>query len=167
MFHEDLNRTLLAYRISLSLFLAGLALSGGTAFAISNELSLLCRWLGISDPAAYETFSGLRRWLGFVFFGLQKTYGAFPFVAYGTDWLAFGHFIIALFFIGPWRDPIGNAWVLRVGLVACGAVIPLALICGAIREIPVAWRLLDCSFGVIGAFPLLYCLHLSKKISRE
>jgi hypothetical protein len=153
--------------VSLGLFVAGLVLSGLTAFPLLHELALLCQWLGISDPAAYETFSGLRRWIAFVFFGLQKTYAAYPFVGYGTDWLAFGHLIIALFFIGPFRDPIRNAWVLRVGLIACAAVIPLALICGALREIPFGWRLLDCSFGIAGAIPLLYCLHLTKRLSRE
>ncbi len=162
-----MKRPLLAYRISLSLFIAGLVLSGVTAFPLLQELSLLCRWLGVDDPSSYETLSGLRRWISFVFFGLQKTYAAFPFVGYGTDWLAFGHLIIALFFIGPFRDPVGNAWVLRVGLVACVAVIPLALICGAIREIPFAWRLLDCSFGLVGAIPLLCCLRLTKKLTNE
>ena len=161
-----MKNTLLAYRLSLSLFIAGLILSGLTAFPILGEVSLLCRWCGISDPAAYETLSGLRRWLAFVFFGLEKTYTSFPFIGYGTDWLAFGHLIIALFFIGPFRDPIRNAWVLRVGLIACAAVIPLALICGNLREIPFAWRLLDCSFGIVGAIPLLYCLHLTKKLGR-
>jgi hypothetical protein len=159
------KHTLLAYRISLSLFIAGLIVSGLTAFPILRELSLLCRWLGINDPAAYETLSGLRRWLAFVFFGLEKTYAAFPFVGYGTDWLAFGHFIIALFFIGPYRDPVRNAWVIRCGLVACAAVIPLALICGYLRHIPLGWRMLDCSFGILGAIPLFYCLHLTKKLS--
>lgn len=157
--------TLLAYRLSLSLFIAGLILSGLTAFPLLRELSLLCSWLGISDPAAYETMSGLRGWLAFVYFGLQKTYASFPFIGYGTDWLAFGHFVIALFFVGPFRDPVPNAWVLRGGLVACGAVIPLALISGYVRDIPLEWRLLDCSFGVLGAIPLFYCLHLTKKLS--
>jgi hypothetical protein len=160
-----LKRTLLAYRVSLGLFIAGLVLSGVTAFPLLHELSLLSSWLGISDPAAYETLSGFRAWIAFVFFGLQKTYTAFPFVGYGTDWLALGHLIITLFFIGPFRDPIRNAWVLRTGLLACGAVIPLALICGHIRHIPLTWRLLDCSFGIVGAIPLLYCLHLTKKLS--
>lgn len=162
-----LKPTLLAYRVSLGLFIAGLVVSGLTAFPLLHELSLLCGWLGISDPAAYETLPGLRGWIAFVFFGLQKTYAAFPFIGYGTDWLAFGHFIIALFFVGPFRDPIRNAWVLRCGLLACAAVIPLALTCGHIRQIPLAWRLLDCSFGIVGAIPLLYCLHLTRKLSRE
>ena len=158
-------RPVVAYRISLGLFIGGLIVSGLTAFPLLSELSLLCRWLGIDDASRYETLSGLRGWIAFVFFGLQKTYAAFPFIGYGTDWLAFGHLIIAMFFVGPFRDPVRNAWVLRVGIVACAAVVPLALICGAVREIPVAWRLLDCSFGILGAIPLLYCLRLTKKIA--
>jgi hypothetical protein len=162
-----MRRHLVAYRISLSLFMTGVIVSGLTAFPLLGELSLLCRWLGIDDPAAYQTLSGLRRWIAFLSFGLQKTYAAFPFIGYGTDWLALGHVIIALFFIGPFRDPVRNAWVLRVGLVACVAVVPLALICGAIRGIPFAWRLLDCSFGLVGAIPLFYCLRLTKKIASQ
>jgi hypothetical protein len=164
---RDLQRILIAYRLSLSLFILGLILSGLTAFPLLRELSLLCRWLGISDPAAYENLTGLHRWLAFVFVGLQKTYAAFPFVGYGTDWLAFGHFVIALFFVGPFRDPVRNAWVLRCGLAACAAVIPLALICGYVRQIPLEWRLLDCSFGILGTIPLLYCLYLTKKLAAQ
>lgn len=160
-----MRRDLIAFRISLGAFVAGLILSGLTAFPLLSELSMLCRWLGIDDPAAYETLSGLKGWIAFVFFGLQKTYAAFPFIGYGTDWLAFGHLVIALFFVGPFRNPVPNAWVLRCGLVACAGVIPVALICGYVRQIPLTWRLLDCSFGILGAIPLLYCLRLTKKLS--
>lgn len=89
----------------------------------------------------------------------------YPWLAYGTDWLAFGHLVIALFFVAPWRDPVRNAWVLKVGLVACAGVIANALICGPMRGIPFYWQLIDCSFGVLGALPLLYCLHLSKRMA--
>lgn len=67
-------------------------------------------------------------------------------------------------FVGPWWNPVGNAWVLWVGLVACAGVIPLAMICGEIRGIPFYWRLIDCSFGIFGAIPLLYCLALTRKM---
>jgi hypothetical protein len=82
------------------------------------------------------------------------TYAAYPFVGYGTDWLAFAHVVIAIFFIGPWRDPVRNAWVVEAGMLACVLVVPLALICGAVRGIPMYWRLIDCSFGVFGFLPL-------------
>jgi hypothetical protein len=85
-------------------------------------------------------------------------------MAYGTDWLGFGHLIIALFFIKPLVEPTGNSWVLKYGIIACIGVIPLALIMGEIREIPIYWRLIDIMFGVFGAIPLLYCLRLEKEL---
>ena len=37
---------------------------------------------------------------------------------------------------------------------------------GAIRGIPFAWRLIDCSFGVFGCVPLLVCWRSIKEIER-
>lgn len=66
------------------------------------------------------------------------------------------------FFIGPLIDPLSSRATLYAGIAACLGVIPLALICGPIRGIPFYWQLVDCSFGVIGILPLLYCLRLLK-----
>lgn len=149
----------------LGLFITGLILSGLTAFPLLHELRLMASWLGIENHAAYVQHAGLKFWIGYVWHGLEVTQAQFPFVAYGTDWLAFGHLMIAVFFIaGPWRDPVANAWVLKVGLFACAAIFPLALICGEIRGIPLSWRLIDCSFGLFGALPLLYCLRLVRQM---
>lgn len=155
------------FRLVLGLFITGLLLSGITAFPLLHELRLMASWLGVAEHADYARHAGLAWWIGFVWHGLEVTHAQFPFIAYGTDWLAFGHIMIALFFIGPWRDPVGNAWVLKTGLVACAAIIPLALICGEIRGIPLYWRLIDCSFGVFGAVPLLYCLRLAGQMKPE
>lgn len=145
----------------LGLFIVGLVLSGVTAFPLEWELGLLTRWLD-ADLAAPE--SSLRWWIARVNQALTETGRAHPFLAYGTDWLAFGHIVIAMFFIGPWLDPVRNAWVLKVGLVACAGVIPLALICGPLRGIPFYWRLIDSSFGIFGAIPLLICLKLTGRL---
>lgn len=153
------------YHVVLALFITGLILSGLTAFPLLHELRLLASWLGIPDHAAYARHGGLSYWIGYVWHGLEVTQAQFPFIAYGTDWLAFGHLMIAVFFIiGPWREPVANAWVLKVGLFACAGIIPLALICGELRGIPLYWRLVDCSFGVFGALPLLYCLRLVRQM---
>ncbi len=153
------------YNGVLALFIIALILSGLTAFPLVHELRLMASWLGIESHAAYTQHQGLAYWLGYVWHGLEVTQAQFPFVAYGTDWLAFGHLMIAVFFIaGPWRDPLPNAWVLKVGLFACAAIIPLALICGEVRGIPLYWRLVDCSFGVFGSLPLLYCLKLVRQM---
>ena len=78
----------------------------------------------------------------------------YPFLFYGTDWLAFGHLVIAIVFLGPLRDPVRNIWVIEWGMIACVLVIPTAMLCGPIRGIPFWWRLIDCSFGIFGILPL-------------
>lgn len=150
------------YRLSLGAFVAGLILSGVTAFPLLMELRLLGRLLGITDPANHESLTGLQHWIAYVLFGLEQTYARFPFVGYGTDWLAFGHLCIAVFFIRPFTKPLESAWMLKCGLICCAAVIPLALVAGQVRGIPLYWRLIDCSFGVLGAIPLLYCLRITR-----
>lgn len=60
--------------------------------------------------------------------------------------------------------PFDDRGVLYIGLVACAGVILVALICGPIRGIPFFWTLIDCSFGVLGAIPLFYCLSLTQKM---
>jgi hypothetical protein len=106
----------------------------------------------------------LEFWILTVRFGLEDMYGRYPWIAYGTDWLAFGHIAIALFFIDPWLRPSGSGPVLLAGIAACMLVIPLAFVCGAVRGIPFYWRLIDCSFGVFGAMPLIYCLKLLRHL---
>lgn len=136
-------------RIAVGIVIAGLVVSGVTAFPLLYELNLLAKLLA-SDGGQTD----LSRWILKVREGLEVTYEEYPFMAYGTDWLAFAHLTIALFFILPWRDPVRYEGVLKVGIVASLGVIPLAFICGPIREIPFWWRMIDCSFG-IGCIPPL------------
>ena len=118
------------------------------------ELRLLNLWFGEGTTVG-ATFPGLAHWLFYVREGLNTADRGYPFLAYGTDWLAFAHLVIAVAFIGPLKDPVRNIWVVEFGIIACLSVIPLALICGHVRGIPFLWRLIDCSFGVIGLIPLL------------
>jgi hypothetical protein len=106
----------------------------------------------------------LTLWLERVHTALHANSVSYPFLAYGTDWLAFAHLVLAIAFLGAVRDPVRNKWVLQFGVIACIAVIPLALIAGQFRGIPLAWRLIDCSFGVFGAIPLLICLNRVKHL---
>ncbi len=152
-------------RLLVLLFIAGLVVSGLTAFPLLHELNLLCRLLGL-EGASVAGHTGLEHWILLVREGLAVTYARYPFIGYGTDWLAFGHLIIALFFVGPLLDPVRNVWVLRAGMLACVGVIPLALICGEVRGIPLYWRLIDCSFGVVGLFPLWWTLRLTRRLEQ-
>lgn len=164
----DANEGSLRRRIRLLLifFMFGLVVSGLTAFPLQSELRILSNVLGVDPAVSPDTYSGLKHWISLVALGLRETNARFPFLAYGTDWLAFGHLAIAVFFIGPLLDPVRNVWVIRAGLIACAGVIPLALIAGTFRGIPIYWRLLDCSFGVLGAVPLWFAARYTRELAR-
>lgn len=148
-------------------FIVGLLVSGITAFPLLAEMRLLTSWLGLGAATSPAGHTGLAFWLLTVRFGLEDVYARYPWIAYGTDWLAFSHIVIALFFVGPLIRPAESRSVLYAGIVACVLVIPLALICGAIRGIPGYWRLIDCSFGLLGIIPLVYCWRLLRHISPD
>ena len=140
-------------RIFLIIFMVGLILSGLSAIPLQWELKILYpmmgsgSWLSNYMPA----FSG---WIDHIYQGVEKGYGQYPFLAYGTDWLAFGHIAIAIAFIGPLSDPIKNIWVVKFGMIACILIIPWTLSFGTIRNIPFFWQLIDISFGIFGIIPL-------------
>ena len=164
---SDQIRILRRLRWTLGLFILALILSGITAFPLQRELEQIAAIRGLEHVAPADAGNGFDRWILTIRDGLRESYFRHPWLAYGTDWLAFAHLAIAVFFIGPFRDPVRNVWVLQAGIIACVLIIPLALICGAVREIPMGWRLIDCSFGVIGALPLYYCLRLIRAMERE
>lgn len=146
-------------RIWLALFIIGLALSGITAFPIESELSFLA-----AHAAAFPAVVG--QWVNQVSSAVKNTNAHYPYLAYGTDWLAFGHLVIATIFIGPFINPVKNIWVLQFGMIACVMVFPLAFIAGPIRHIPFYWQLIDCSFGFFGFFPLLICYRSIRKLEQ-
>lgn len=147
------ERRLRYIRILLTLFIVCLVLSGITAFPLIWEIHLLTSWFGEGTKVG-SICPGLAYWLSYVQQGLEAAGREYPFLAYGTDWLAFAHIVIAIAFLGPLEDPVRNVWVVEFGMIACVLVVPLALICGPIRGIPLYWRLIDCSFGVVGFIPL-------------
>jgi hypothetical protein len=135
----------------LILFMIAIVLSGLTAFALETELNLvLAIWPRSNNGALYD-------WVRRTYDALRDANSRYPFLAYGYDWLAFAHLVIAIAFIGPLCDPVRNKWVIEFGIIACILVFPLAFIAGAVRGIPVYWRLIDCSFGAIGLIPLTIC----------
>lgn len=133
-------------------FLTTLALSGITAFALETELAWLDHLLGNSHgPVSF--------WINKVYTALRETNKQYPFLAYGYDWLAFAHLVIAVAFFGVLKDPVRNKWIIQFGRIACCMIFPLAFIAGHVRGIPFYWQLIDCSFGVLGLIPLTLCYH--------
>ena len=149
-----------AIRAWLLVFVVGLVLSGVTAFPLVAEVRLLSEVLH-SAPAP----DGVVGWVDRVRDGLAITGAAYPFIAYGTDWLAFAHLVIAVAFWGPWRDPVRNIWVIEWAMICCVAIIPLALIAGPIRQLPVWWTVIDISFGVFGIIPLIVVRRLIRQLA--
>lgn len=149
----------LKIRWTVVLFILLLVLSGITAFPLQTELNFLIELL-----EADSSSSGIDAWIYNVTLAINDVNTHYPFLSYGTDWLAFAHIIIALFFIGVYKDPIRNNWITTVGIIACLLVFPLAFIAGAIRNIPLFWQLIDCSFGAIGLIPLLYIHQQTKNL---
>ena len=142
-------------RVLLWLFILGLVLAGVTAIPLVAEINWLARAVGADPLGAHPTW--LQVWLATVQRGVTQSDASYPFLSYGTDWLAFGHFAIAVAFIGPLRDPIKNIWVVELGMIASAMVLPFAIVMGAERGIPFGWRLIDCSFGVFGFLALAIC----------
>jgi hypothetical protein len=148
---EQRRRRIRAY---LLIVIAGLVLGGATAIPLELELRMLARY--VDHP-----------WIIKVRDALVDTYARYPFIGYGTDWLAFGHFVIAIAFIGPWRDPVKNKWVVEFSMIACVLLIPYAMVVGEVRGIPWGWRFIDCSFGVLGLIPLWLCRREINALERN
>ncbi len=139
----------------LLFFMIMLVISGLTAIPVEWELSIATRFFSMD--------SSIGQWLETVYLGVHTLAQKYPFLFYGYDWLAFAHIILAIAFIGPYKEPVRNKWVIEFGMYACLLIIPFAMIAGYFRGIPFWWRLADCSFGVVGMVPLSICY---RKINR-
>ena len=133
-------------RRMVMLFIILLVLSGVTAFPLVTEMKFIMAHLD-----AFPSF--FHPWMTRIYESVMSTPDV---VLYGTDWLAFAHIIISLFFVGVYLDPVRNKFIIDIGIVACFAIFPLAFICGPIRGIPFYHQLIDCSFGALGMIPLFY-----------
>ena len=139
------------------LFIVFLILSGITAFPIETEL-----FITVNHSSVFPPF--IQIWLSTIYNAVKETNSDYPYLSYGTDWLAFAHIVIAIAFIGPLKDPVRNIWIIQFGMIACIMIFPLAFIAGPIRHIPRYWQLIDCSFGVFGMIPLYITYKLIKQL---
>jgi hypothetical protein len=151
-----MNQQVKIIRRWIIFFMVALFISGLTAMPAESELHFLSR--------CFRPSTTMGEWIDRVYTGVANTNRDYPFIAYGYDWLAFAHFVLAILFIGPLRDPVRNKWVIEFGIIACLLIIPFAFIAGQFRGIPVMWRLIDCSFGLIGLLPLNICLQKIKQL---
>jgi hypothetical protein len=146
-----------------AVFVICLLVSGITAFPLYWETGFLVRWFG-QGTSVGGLFPELAGWLTRIHAGVSYNAAHYPFMAYGTDWLAFSHIVIAVFFIGAAIDPVRNIWIVKAGMIACILVPVLAFVCGPVRGIPLYWRLIDSGFGVFGFIPLSLIHRWTKKL---
>ena len=142
-------------RLMFILFVAALVISGATAIPLRFELGILDSMAGEGTSIA-RAWPSLGRWISRVHEALEEMAAKHAFLAYGYDWLAFGHFAIAIIFVGAIRNPLRNRWVVEAGMIACALVIPYAIVFGQVRGIPIFWRAIDALFGIVGIIPLWY-----------
>ncbi len=141
----------------LGVFISLLILSGITAFPIRTEIEFL-----FSIKSIFPV--NMTTWIEKLNEIIQSTPDI---VLYGTDWLAFAHIIISLFFMPLFKNPVQHQLNLKIGMIACIAVFPLAFICGPIRGIPFFHQLIDCCFGIIAFMVLFYINSLINKFKNE
>lgn len=134
------------------LMILGLFISGLTAIPLDIEMFAL-----------FHFFEDVK-WIQEIILAVKSADRNFPAAFYATDWLAFAHFALAYLYIGFYKNPYKNDWLIRFGITISIAVIPYAIIFGQIREIPFWWRCIDCSFGVVALLIFLKINSLLKKI---
>lgn len=149
-----------------AIVMAGLVISGLTALPLEWELRQGHRWVGSLLPGRPDDPFSVAGWFERVRLGVAEVSQKHPFIWLGTDWLAFAHLVIAISFVGAWRDPVRNRWLFTYGLVACALVVPGAMAFGALRGTPWFWRLIDASFGILGAVPLWYARRHTMELER-
>ena len=144
-------------RLCLALVIAGLLLSGAAAFSPIRET----RWIlgSLSRTVHFGVGTPLFEWLIRTRQALIATSVTAPFLAYQTDREGLGRLLLALLFLGPYRDPLRNRWVINFGLLTCAALVGFAFVAGPIRQIPVLWQCVDALFALLCALPLLLCRH--------
>jgi hypothetical protein len=151
------NSLLLRIRLMIIFFMISLLISGITAFPIEWELKFMT-----SHPELFP--DAYNDWFAIVYEGIKETNAKYPFLSYGTDWLGFAHITIAVFFIGVLKDPVRNSWIVISGMIISLMVFPHSFIFGHMQQIPVIWRLVDCSFGFFSFILLWVCYRHIKKL---
>lgn len=154
------NKDLLYIRRWIIFFMTALILSGLTAVPLEWGTALLARFtVSWGEPWA--------SWASHAAEAIAHVGGSYPILFYGTDWLAFAHIVIALAFIGPYRDPERNRWVIVWGMWCCLLVLPLAFLWAPVRGIPFFWCCVDASFGILGAIPLWLVLRRIDRLAER
>ncbi len=128
---------------NIILFIALLWLSGLTAIPAQTELEFIKPLIAFFPQAMQDVYNHILE-------ALTITNQKYPQLAYGYDWLAFGHIVIGMAFIYLYKKPKEYYFLTEWGKWACILVIPYASFFALVRSLPIWWIPIDCSFGVFG-----------------
>ncbi|MBA3648227.1 MAG: hypothetical protein H0W62_06695 [Chitinophagales bacterium] len=144
-------------KIAIIVTILGLISNGISAFPLQTELAIV-----IHKMKFLPTF--LLDWLHTVYTAVTENNNKYPFMVYGYYWLGFAHFLIAIAFLGPLRDPIRNHWVIQWGMIAALLSVVMALVIEPMREVPFFWALLDAAVAAAGFIVLWLCNRWIQKL---
>jgi hypothetical protein len=157
------QKTLKKIRIYLILFLLAFLFSLHTVVFIETDAELLAKYVG-HDTFMEELCPSISAWIEHLNLAVSETYSSYPFFAYCMDYLVYASVVLAIFLLGAIKDPVKNVWVVQVFMVACCLAFILPFIVGPLRDIPVFWRCIDSSCGLIGLLFFLLAYRLIRKL---
>ncbi|MEK7449175.1 MAG: hypothetical protein AAB019_06795 [Planctomycetota bacterium] len=150
--------------VILIVFTALFLLSGLTVFPVEWEVKTVIKILWGDAPVGDGLLSPIHKKMVEIRDSLPVLREQYHFIFYGLDWLGFGFIVMSILFIGVIRNPIKNKWIIQFALISCILVIPFAAIFAPLRGMPWQWILIDSSFGIFGAIPLLIILRSIRKL---
>jgi len=163
MIHEDPKKTLKKIRIYLVIFFLGILFSLHTVLFVEVETAFFVKHLG-PGTAMEQKLPFVSAWIENLYASVKETYANYPVIAYCMDWLSYACVVFAIFMIGAIKDPVKNIWIIQTYMLACLLAAALPFIAGPFRGVPIFWRCLDGSFGVIGFLVLLIPYRLTKSL---
>jgi uncharacterized membrane protein YcjF (UPF0283 family) len=81
----DRPRLLRRIRILIAVMIAGLVISGVTAFPLLSEIEQIVASQGLAAATPATASQGFDFWLLTIRDGLRESYSKYPWLAYGTD----------------------------------------------------------------------------------
>lgn len=162
----DAKKTLRVIRVCLVLFFLGILFGLHTVVFVEVETALFAKFLGRGTWMA-QTLPVVSTWIDTLYVSITESYRAYPVMAYCMDWLSYACIVFALFIVGAIRDPVRNVWIIQVYLAGCVLASLLPWVVGPMRGVPVFWRVLDGSFGVMGFMILFVAYRLTRRLERE
>jgi hypothetical protein len=160
------DSTLKWIRIYLIVFALGLLFALHTVVVVQPETGLFVRYLG-HGTFMDSVLPFVSDWVEHLHLAISDTYQKYPVIAYCMDWLSFACIVFLIFIYGAIRDPVRNVWIIQSFMTACVLAFLLPFVVGPFREIPIFWRLIDCSFGFFGFLWLWLPYRWIKTISKE